>query len=77
MEIERREPTAAELQDLDKLKKIIDHAVADGIISASELKAMKTQVWADGKITPEELDMYQELVISKIRSGELEWSFDG
>lgn len=79
MEIERpntKEPTAAELQDLDKLKAIIERAVADGVISPSEVKAIKTQAWADGKITPQELGLYQQLVLSKIRNGALEWSFD-
>jgi uncharacterized membrane protein YebE (DUF533 family) len=79
MEVERpnaKEPTAAELQDLDKLKAIIERAVADGVISSSEVKAIKTQAWTDGKITPQELGLYQQLVLSKIRDGELEWSFD-
>lgn len=79
MEVERpgaKEPTAAELQDLEKLKAILERAIADGVISPSEVQAFKTQAWADGKITPQELDLYQDLVLSKIQSGELVWSFE-
>ncbi|MBL1179381.1 hypothetical protein [Pantanalinema sp. GBBB05] len=69
------EPSPEELRDLEKLKMIIERAIADGKISKSELDAMKTQAWSDGKITPEELELYSSLVLDKIRTGELKWEF--
>jgi uncharacterized membrane protein YebE (DUF533 family) len=79
MEVQRPnvpEPTPEELRNLEKLKAIIERAIADGVISPDEVKAFKTQAWADGKITPQELNIYQELVLSKIQAGELVWSFE-
>ncbi|MGI0485776.1 hypothetical protein ACN4EK_10090 [Pantanalinema rosaneae CENA516] len=69
------EPSPEELRDLEKLKAIIERAIADGKISKAELDAMKTQAWSDGKITPEELELYSSLVLDKIRTGELQWEF--
>jgi hypothetical protein len=79
MEIERpnaQEPTPEELQDLEKLRAIMERAIADGVLSPDEVKAFKAQAWKDGKITPQELDLFQELILSKIRAGELVWSFE-
>ncbi|MGL6134969.1 MAG: hypothetical protein ACRC1L_12395 [Prochlorococcaceae cyanobacterium] len=76
MEIERpnaQPPTPEELKDLKKLRSILERAIADGVISSSEVEAYKMQAWADGKITPQELALYQELVLSKINAGELIW----
>lgn len=70
-----KEPSPEELRDLEKLKALIERAIADGKISKSELDAMKTQAWSDGKITPEELELYSSLVLDKIRTGELQWEF--
>jgi uncharacterized membrane protein YebE (DUF533 family) len=71
------EPNSEELRDLEKLKAIIEQAVADGKITRDELAAIKATAWADGKITPQELELYSTLVLEKIRSGELTWEFEG
>jgi uncharacterized membrane protein YebE (DUF533 family) len=68
-----KEPTPDDLKDLETLKAVIDRAAADGKISKAEMDAIKATAWADGKITPEELQMYSELVLEKIRTGELTW----
>jgi uncharacterized membrane protein YebE (DUF533 family) len=70
-----RVPTPEELQDLEKLKVLIEKAIADGKLSQQEMSAIKSQAWADGKITPEELELYTASILEKIRSGELEWEF--
>jgi uncharacterized membrane protein YebE (DUF533 family) len=78
MEVNRpnaKEPTLEELKDLEKLRALIEHAIADGKITSEEFAAVKSQAWADGKITPEELDLYTTMVLEKIRSGELVWEF--
>lgn len=61
-----------EQQEVEKLRKLIEQAIADGRLSQAELEAMKNQVWADGKITPEELELYSTLVLDKLRTGELQ-----
>lgn len=68
-------PTSRELQDLEKLRAVIERAIADGKLSQQEMSDIKSQAWADGKITPEELELYGALILDKIRSGELEWEF--
>ena len=68
-------PTPEELQDLAKLRAVIERAIADGKLSQQEMSDIKSQAWADGKITPEELELYTALILEKIRSGELEWEF--
>lgn len=79
MHIERpnaQNPTAAELENLEKLRILLEQAIADGVMSPSEVEAFKAHAWADGKITPQELELYQTIVLSRIRSGDLEWGFD-
>lgn len=75
MEISRpnaQELTPQELQDLEKLKAVIERAVADGRISPDEIKSIKATMWSDHKITPQELDLMRTLVTQKIESDELE-----
>lgn len=60
-----------EQQEVEKLRMLIEQAIADGRLSQAELEAMKNQAWADGKITPEELELYSTLVLDKLRTGEL------
>lgn len=69
-------PTPEELRDLKKLMAVLERATADKVISKDELKKYRTHAWADGKITPEELHLLQELVLSKVTAGELEWDHD-
>lgn len=75
MEISRpnaKEPTSQELQDLEKLKALIERAVADGKISPDEIKSIKATMWSDHRITPQELDLMRTLVSQKFESDELE-----
>lgn len=69
------EPAFEDLQDLEKLRFVIEQAVADGKITKDELDQIKAIAWADGKITPQELELYSTLILQKIRSGELVWEF--
>ena len=45
-----RVPSHEELQDLEKLKSLIEKAIADGKLSQQEMSAIKSQAWADGKL---------------------------
>lgn len=74
MEITRpghEEISPEEKAELQKLKEIIERAVADGKISRQEYDNIHSQIKSDGKITVEELGMYRRLVTDKVSSGEL------
>lgn len=78
MKIERpnaKLPTPEELQDLERLKKAIEQVIANGRVSKAECDRIKGMMWADGKITPEELELCRTMIYSKIDTGELEWEY--
>ncbi|MGK7931458.1 MAG: hypothetical protein AB4041_08485 [Microcystaceae cyanobacterium] len=64
-----------ELKDLETLRSLIEKAIADGLLSKDEMESIKTAIDADGKVTPQELNLCQELIWSKIDSGELEYDW--
>ena len=64
-----------ELKDLATLRKLIEKAIADGLLSKDEMESIKAAIDADGKVTPQELNLCQELIWSKIDSGELEYDW--
>ncbi len=68
--------SSAELNDLDQLKRLISKATADGLVSKDEMESIKTFMQSDGKVTPQELDLCQQLIWSKIQSGELEYEWE-
>ncbi len=79
MEIYRPQPAASPpetLAELTRLKTVIERAIADGRISADETAQIKRQIAADGLVTFQELELYRQLVLDKIASGELERDFD-
>ncbi|MEM8543531.1 MAG: hypothetical protein AAGF66_06010 [Cyanobacteria bacterium P01_H01_bin.119] len=47
--------TAEEVQHLEKLKAVVKAALADGVLSDGEIDHIKSIIWADGKVTYEEL----------------------
>lgn len=64
-------PSPDELKDLDKLKRTIEQATADGLLTEAEMETVKAAIRADGKISPQELELVQQLIYDKIQSGEL------
>lgn len=64
-----------DLKDLEHLKKLIEKATSDGLLSAEEMDSIKTLIRADGKVTPEEMELCQTLIWDKIQSGELEYEW--
>jgi len=68
-------PSLRELQDLETLKAIIEHATADGKLTEAELQTIKTAIQKDGKITPQELNLVQNLIYEKVQRGELEMNW--
>ncbi|MBD0341025.1 MAG: hypothetical protein ICV61_09075 [Microcoleus sp. Co-bin12] len=70
-----KQPTLEETRQLEKLQVQIERAVADGKISKQEMEDIKRAIWADGKVTVEELELYRILVTDKIVAGEVEYEF--
>lgn len=66
--------TPEEQQELEKLRKVIERASADGVITRAERDVISSTMRADGKVTPEELNLIRTLVHEKVEKGEL--SFD-
>jgi hypothetical protein len=60
-----------ELQQLEKLEKLLKKSVADGVITRAELDAIKVQIAADGKVMVEELDLVRQFIQDKVSRNEL------
>lgn len=71
-----RQPTAEELQELEKLKAIIERTIADGKLTKAEFTRIKTAIRADKKVTFEEMRLVTTLIYEKIEIGELVWVWD-
>ena len=71
-----KEPTPEELKELDKLKAIIEQAIADGLLTGAEFDRIKAAIGADRKVSYEELRLVKTLIYDKIESGELEKVWD-
>ncbi|VEP18208.1 conserved hypothetical protein [Hyella patelloides LEGE 07179] len=71
-----REPTAQELQELEKLKAIIERTIADGKLTKAEFTRIKNVIRADNKVTFEEMRLVTTLIYEKIEIGELVWVWD-
>jgi hypothetical protein len=56
--------------DINKIKKKIENALADGVLSRQESEDIKNAILADKKVTQEEAKLWQELQ-TKIAEGEV------
>jgi uncharacterized membrane protein YebE (DUF533 family) len=68
--------TKADLAHLDTLRAIVEDAVADGLVTNDERDYIDRVIWSDGEATPQELNLVQDLIWSKVQSGDLvlEWN---
>ncbi len=66
-----RELNAQEQQELEKLRAIIESAMADGILTRYERDRISAAMRADGKVTVEELELARTLMQEKAAKGEL------
>ena len=71
-----KEPTPKELQELEKLKGIIERIIADGKLTGIEFERIKAVIRADQKVSFEELQLVRKLIYDKIDNGELEKIWD-
>ncbi|MBL1211533.1 hypothetical protein [Geminocystis sp. GBBB08] len=56
--------------DINKIKKIIDNALADGKLSRAESDMIKKAIYQDNIVTPEEAQLWRELQ-QKVTDGEI------
>ncbi len=82
MEVSRpnaRELTPEEVQELEKFKRMIDHAVADGRISKQDIQDLQNAELSHGKNHSEllyhEAELYRTLITEKLRTGGLEYDY--
>ncbi len=68
-------PSPAELKDLEKLRVLIERAVADGKLTKHEMESIQAAMRADGKVSFEELELCRQLIWEKIQNGELEYDW--
>jgi uncharacterized membrane protein YebE (DUF533 family) len=68
-------PSPQELHDLEKLRTLIERAIADGKLTKDEMDAIKAAMNADKKVSFEELELCRELIWEKIQQGELEYNY--
>jgi hypothetical protein len=82
MEVSRpnaRELTSEEVKELEKFKRMIEHAVADGRISKQDIQDLQNAELSHGKNHSEllyrELELYRTLITEKLRTGGLEYDY--
>ena len=56
---------------LEKLRHVIEQAIADGKVTAQEMQRIKAIIWSNGNVSAEELDLVRELIHEKVANGEL------
>ncbi|QKD81941.1 hypothetical protein HPC62_06785 [Thermoleptolyngbya sichuanensis A183] len=74
MEIERpnaKPLTREDLANLDRLKAVIERAIADGVLTADEQYRIKQVIYSNHVVSPEEMELVRELIWNKLSSGEL------
>lgn len=67
MEIEHKNSkplTPDEAQHLEHLKAVVENALSDGLLQEEEMTRIKSIIWADGKVTYEELRTVHETIRS-------------
>jgi hypothetical protein len=69
------ELTDADLQNLIKLKSVIDSAIADGTVSKEDMEAINCAIHSDGKVSIEEIALIRQLVRDKLDSGLLTYEY--
>ena len=56
--------SSEEIAHLEKLKSVVKQAIEDGKFSTYETQRIKSLLWADGKVTYEELTTVRETIRS-------------
>lgn len=69
-------PSREELENLEKLKNLIEKAISDCILTKDEMQSIKDFIKSDGKVSPAELELCQTLIWDKIQAGELIYDWE-
>ncbi|MDJ0534700.1 MAG: hypothetical protein QNJ70_19840 [Xenococcaceae cyanobacterium MO_207.B15] len=67
MEINRpndRPPSPDEIAHLENLKSVVEKALEDGKLSTTEMARIKSLIWADGKVSYQELRTIHQTIKS-------------
>lgn len=66
-----------ELKDLEKLRILLERAIADGVVTRSDMDAIDAHIYADKdkEVLYEELKLCRQLVWDKIQKGEIEYGW--
>jgi len=67
--------SSEEIAHLEKLKSVAEKAIADGKLSQYETEQIKSLLWADGKVTSDELRTLHQTIKSVMgdEAPEIEW----
>jgi hypothetical protein len=79
MKVERpnhRELTPEELAHLEKLRRLVQTALADGKLSKDETQRIWAAIYADQKVTVEELQIRKQTIQEVIGETILEYDWD-
>jgi hypothetical protein len=75
-----QEPTPEEIQELERVKVLIDQAIADGKITYAEVERLRNFALSNHKNNPEQLyraiRLYRRLISDKLTNGELLYEFE-
>jgi hypothetical protein len=71
-----KELTPDEIQSLQKLRVVIDQAIADGRVSKYEMDLIERTIKSDNKVLVEEVVMVRQLIRDKLDSGLLTQEWD-
>lgn len=70
-----KEPTTEELRELEQLKRVIDQATADGILTIEEIAIIQHTITTSKSPTADhlfqEMVLFRQLVSAKVSAGEL------
>ena len=71
----KRPLSPAEIAHLEKIKSVVKTALNDGKFSMDQIAHIKSIIWADGKVTYEELRTLHETIrlVMGNESPEIEW----
>ncbi len=64
-------PSIEDAKHLERLRSVIEQAIADGKVTAQEMQTIKAIIWANGKVSVEELELVRELIHEKVANGEI------
>ena len=70
-----QEPTPEELKELEKLRAIIERSTADGVLTKGERETISAAIYADKKVTRQEMEILRTLIQEKVATGEIKLDY--